>query len=213
MHTLTSPARAMMRHMLARDLRHDIAIRLIEWRVARSPDRRFLRTTILPGLGRDGDRVLLVGCRRYTAHDHAIAGSGGATIWTLDIDPASARWGAPGRHFIAPVQHVARIFVRASLDAILLSGVFGFGVDTIKDQSATLAACAEAIRPGGRLVLGWNTDRTPDPDPLALLHFAPSGFCGLPPRVPIAGCTHVFDFLTRLPTSITSTRVPGTSSG
>jgi len=203
----------MVRHILPQNLRHDLATRLIELRVARSPDRRFLRTTILPGLGGEGDRVLLVGCRRYTAKDHDLAGSNGATVWTLDIDPATACWGAPGRHYVAPVQHVARIFPRASLDAMLLSGVFGFGVNAIEEQTATLAACAEVIRPGGRLVLGWNTDRTADPDPLIFPCFAPSGFRELPPRVPIAGCTHVFDFLTRRPSPITSTRASEMSSG
>ena len=208
---MTSLARMMARQMLPPDLRHRVAIRLIELRVARSPDRRFLRQTILPYLGRAGARLVLVGCRRYTARDHAIAAHTGATVWTLDIDPAVAIWGAPGRHVIAPVQALPRIFARESLDAILLSGIFGFGVDTIEEQSATLNACAEVLRPGGRLVLGWNTDRAPDPDALLPPSLAPCGFVGLPPRVPIAGCTHVFDFLQRQP--IMSPHGRGSPSG
>jgi SAM-dependent methyltransferase len=82
----------------------------------------------------------------------------GVACWTLDIDPEVIRWGATGRHVIAPIEQAATHFHAAMFDTVLLSGVFGFGIDDVKAQEAAIAACAAVLKPGGLLVLGWNAD-------------------------------------------------------
>lgn len=193
-----SPARALARHLLPPGLRHDLATRIIEHRVARSPDRHFLRRAVIPALATPGCRLLMVGCRRYNAGDAALAESCGATCWSIDIDPACARWGVPGRHRVAAVQDLPFLFRTASFDAVLLNGVFGFGVNEAEQQRVALAACAIVLAPRGRLVLGWNTDRTADPAGLCASWFVPCTISSLAPRHAVAGTTHVFDALCKI---------------
>jgi SAM-dependent methyltransferase len=150
-------------------------------------------------VARRGGTALLVGCRRYTARDPALLEGHGVAAWTLDIDPRVARWGATGRHIIAPIQHAALHFRAAMFDTVLLSGVFGFGVDDVPAQEAAIAACATVLRPGGLLVLGWNADRVADPSTLKEIRrdFRSSGAAGLADRVAFDASTHIFDFYTR----------------
>ena len=192
-----SPARSMVRRLIPARARHDVATWLIDQRVARSPDRRFLRRVLLPALAHPGDRILLVGCRRYNAADPALVEQAGATCWTIDIDPTCAGWGAPGRHLTAPIQAIAQLVPAEFFDVVVLSGVFGFGVNAAADQQTALAACAEVIRHGGLLALGWNTDRTRDPAPLASRMFEPACLPNQPPRMSFAASTHVFDLYRR----------------
>jgi hypothetical protein len=74
---------------------------------------------------------------------------------TLDIDPARARYGAPG-HLVGSVTDLGSHVPAGSLAAIVLSGVIGFGLDEPAAVEAALSACAASLRPGGWLVVGWN---------------------------------------------------------
>jgi hypothetical protein len=84
-------------------------------------------------------------------------------------------------------------------DTVVLSGVFGLGVNDVAAQDSAIAACAAILKPGGLLVLGWNTDRVSDPSTLHSLeqNFEPSEDAGFVGRVTFDRCTHVFDFHTR----------------
>jgi hypothetical protein len=84
-------------------------------------------------------------------------------------------------------------------DTVVLSGVFGFGVDEVAGQEAAIAACAAVLKPGGLLVLGWNADLVADPSRLMEItrHFGASRDAELVNRVTFRGSTHTFDFYGR----------------
>jgi SAM-dependent methyltransferase len=191
----TSIARRLVRSFIPDKIRHPLVGRFCELRVLYSPDRVYLKHSILPRIGRRGGAALLVGCRRYTAQDPKILKRYGALCWTLDIDPAAARWGAQGRHVVAPIEGAASVFRRAMFDTVVLCGVFGFGVDEIAEQEAAIEACAAILKPGGLLVLGWNSDLVADPARLSGLARDFTRSCdGKDRRVTFRRSTHVFDF-------------------
>jgi SAM-dependent methyltransferase len=187
------------RKVLPKVVRHRLGTLRGELRTRRSPDRKYQNRVIVPRIAARGGTALLVGCRRFTAHEPAILARQGAICWTLDIDPAVARWGAVGRHVIAPIEQASAYFSRGMFDTVLLSGVFGFGINDLPAQEAAIAACAAILKPGGLLVLGWNTDRVADPSGLRGLarDFRPSRDGQLAGRVAFRGSTHVFDFYCR----------------
>ena len=169
------------------------------WRVSRSPDRAVLRQTLLPAFAPQEGRVLWIGCRRYTASYPDRLAQGGAEVWTTDIDPDVARWGAKNRHRTGDVCKIDRLFGDMTFDAVLCNGVLGYGVDRPADQRAALDAIAIVLRPGGRLLLGWNTDKIADPlasgvMPPAYVH---EGFSGVPERILCPPTTHIYDLLRR----------------
>jgi SAM-dependent methyltransferase len=187
--------RAIARTLLPAPFRHELALRYVEWRVRSSPDRVFLRQEIIPAVARQCRRVLFVGCRPYTAKYPTAFASLGSECWTVDIDPTVARWGAPGRHRVADVRALGSLFPPDNFDGVILSGVFGFGVDADDMKNETLVSCAAVLRPGGLFVLGWNTDRGPDPgdlEQLALFEQTSLEQFAWPTR--FTGSTHVFQF-------------------
>lgn len=161
-----------------------------------SPDRVYLQRVILPRIAQRGGVVLLVGCRRYTARDPMLLEQHGVVCWTLDIDLEAARWGAAERHVIAPIEQAMFHFPAAMFDTVVLSGVFGFGVD---DVAAAITASAAVLKPGGLLVLGWNADLVADPSARIAIgrHFCAARATELTDRVTFRGSTHIFDFYAR----------------
>jgi hypothetical protein len=182
-------------------MRHTLAGWVSDWQVMNSPDRVYLRQVILPLIARRGGTVLLIGCRRYTFQDPIFLEQHGTVCWTLDIDPAVARWGAKGHHVVGPIERGASFFCDAMFDTVVLSGVFGFGVDELPAQEAAIGACAAILKPGGLLVLGWNSDLVIDPALLTGVarHFDRSSDTEPVGRVTFHRNTHVFDFHTRRP--------------
>jgi len=159
---------------------------------------------ILPVFAALGGRILWVGCRRYTAQYPALLAAEGAEVWTLDIDEAVARWGAPGRHLTFDLAHIDELLAPRSFDAILCNGVFGFGLDEPDAQQRALRAMARILKAGGWLLLGWNTDRCADPlaEPALREYLVPQSLGGLGARCRVDGVTHVYDCLRR-------TEIPG----
>ena len=94
---------------------------------------------------------------------------------------------------------LAGLFPAEHFDVVLCNGVFGFGVDTPAAQTRAWEAMAAVLKPGGLLLLGWNTDRIDDPlsPNLAGRWFEPCRFPELESRRIVEGCTHVYDFLQR----------------
>lgn len=154
----------------------------------------------IPALAGEGGRVLAIGCRGYNRDDYPPLLAAGAEIWTTDIDPRAARWGAPGHHRTGDACLVDQLFSDLTFDAILCNGVLGHGVDSLEQQTQALAAMASLLRAGGRLLLGWNTERIADPVASGLTQtwFEPASFAGMPSRVTFDTVTHVYDSLVRL---------------
>jgi SAM-dependent methyltransferase len=144
-------------------------------RVRRNPGRMVLVSEILPAYAACGGRILWIGCRRYTKGYGKLLEKGGGECWTLDIEIGHAKWGEKGRHLTGDLLAIDQLVAVGSFDSVLCNGVFGFGVDTRSVQLAALKAIERVLRPGGRLLLGWNTDRVEDP---LSLDFAQEAFVG-----------------------------------
>ena len=168
-------------------------------RILQLPDRRLLAEAYLPALAADGGRILWVGCRAYTADDYAVLEAGGGEVWTTDIDPDAERWGVADRHRTGDVCVIDQVFGDMTFDAISCNGVLGYGVDSPEQQRQALAAMAAILRPGGRLLLGWNTDKIEDPIAAGLTapDFTPTPYARQPSRVRFDTVTHVYDALIR----------------
>jgi len=117
------------------------------------PDRRILEHDILLPLARDPDvrRLLFVGVQWYTAHYPGFFA--GKTFATIDPDPAVARWGGTP-HSVGRIQELEEHLPRLVFDAIVITGVIGYGLNDLAAVNGALRACARALRPGGWLVLG-----------------------------------------------------------
>jgi SAM-dependent methyltransferase len=128
------------------------------------PDRRVLVDDVLKELAADPavERVLFVGVQWYTA---SYAGHlGKKTFATIDPEATLARFGgAP--HAVGQVQDLAVHFPAMVFDAIVMSGVIGFGLNDPASVDRALDACAAALRPEGWLVLGVNELKPTHVDP------------------------------------------------
>jgi SAM-dependent methyltransferase len=169
-------------------------IAILDAIVASQSDRRYLRRAIFPALARRSPRRLLfVGVRGYTARYAASFEAAGVEYWTCDIDPDAGPHGAPGRHRRADVCRLDETFSRGFFDCVVMNGVFGWGVDNPEDMNRALGSAHAVLAPGGLLLLGWNGDRSADPDTLpAIRHFEPIGFGGLPARKTFTDVTHIY---------------------
>lgn len=168
--------------------------------VAQQADRAYLRGAVLPAVAQAGFlRVLFVGVRGYTRrYGEAFQGTG-TEYWTADIDPAAAPHGEPGRHVTGDVCTLDRLFPAAYFDLVLMNGVFGWGCDREDEMNRALAAIHAVLRPGGSLLVGWNTDRVGDPAALSAMagRFVPARFAALPAVKAFPGGTHVYSWFRR----------------
>ena len=124
--------------------------------------------------------MLFVGCRRYTQFYDRYFADAGTEYWTTDIDPESRRWGVKNRHVVCDIRHADAHFPAGHFDAVLLNGVFGFGVDDVAGMNETIVAPVRMTKPSGVLMIGWNDDLLDDPLELesVMTHF--SHGCRLP---------------------------------
>lgn len=123
-----------------------------------------LEHDILEELARDHEveRVLFVGVQWYTTRypTHFV----GKTFATIDPAPGVARFGGHP-HAVGPIQDLAKHFPDMVFDAIVMSGVIGFGLDDPEQVERALEICVSALRPGGWLVLGVNELKPTHVDP------------------------------------------------
>lgn len=152
------------------------------------PDRRVLTRDILGELARDPSvqRILFVGVQWYTKDYPALVR--GKTFATIDPEPKVAVFGG-SPHVVGVAQDIATHFPGEPFDAIVMSGVIGFGLNDRAGVEAALAACAAKLRPGGWLVLGVNELKPTHIDPAvteAASSFIPAPFGALGTRVDVA---------------------------
>lgn len=173
-------------------------------RIGRSPDREVLRASIFPAITKliafkRSPSVLWIGCARYTKDYYRVLESRGAQCWTMDIDPKVRRWGRHGRHLTGDLGSVTKLFPKRQFDIILCNGIFGFGIDSWEAQIKAVAAMAAITSSDGWMLLGWNTNKVPDPLETGTLTpwFEPADLPGFGTRMFVDGCTHVYDFLKR----------------
>jgi hypothetical protein len=164
------------------------------------PSRLFLEHEVLPWLRDRKARVLFVGTASYTYHYEKLFEHDPDLFVTIDSNPSVGVWGAR-KHIVAPIQDIGLHQPPCSFDCVVLNGVFGFGVDDLGAMRATVKAIHAILRPGGLLVLGWNTTRHAPPDTLHVLE--PFFSAGAQPPWGVekrfASETHIYNFYTRQP--------------
>ena len=118
-------------------------------------DRNVLETIIIPFvlLRRDPDAILDIGREDYQAfYNEYFAGR---ELWTMDIDPERAEFGAKN-HITDNAANVATHFPAGKFDLVLLNGVVNWGLNRKNEVEKCLSGIFRIMKPGGLLVLGWN---------------------------------------------------------
>jgi hypothetical protein len=159
--------------------------------------RKWLEQEVLPKLPRLGfRRMLFVGTAPYTRHYERIVTDCGGVWITSDVNPSAAVWGAK-EHVVGPVEQINLWFPQRSFDAVILNGVFGFGVDSELQRNASLGAIAVILKQNGLLLLGWNPGVTVDPLNLEQMRqgFRPASGLPFAPRHEFVSEGHTYDFL------------------
>ncbi|WP_336487911.1 class I SAM-dependent methyltransferase [Methylobacterium nigriterrae] len=198
------------------NLRRPIYDFVFQRQIATSPDRVYLNEVIQRAVIRSGARrVLNIGVRKYTTTFTDALRAGGIEVWTLDIDPAVSRWGAPGRHIVADATRLDEVEACYGFDGIVASGVLGFGIDAEPQIRRAFEGLSRILEPGAFLVLGWNRNRVADPAWLwEEAGFAYDGRFHLGRRVSFSEVTHVYDFLAKAePGAAAQAPEPGAAAG
>ncbi|MEP9411394.1 MAG: class I SAM-dependent methyltransferase [Candidatus Brocadia sp.] len=177
-------------------------MRIAEAKLARmimrmKPDRKYLEENILPCLSSANfSRILFVGCKPYTCHYGEWFLDTDIDYWTTDIDPDAEVWGGTDGHITCCVQEIDFHVPLHSFDAVLLNGIFGYGINSEKEMDRTIAAIHRILKPGGTLMIGWNNSLVPDPLYLENIRalFEHGTKLPLPKRKKFPGSTHCYDF-------------------
>ncbi|ANY15945.1 class I SAM-dependent methyltransferase [Bordetella pseudohinzii] len=146
-----------------------------------SADRRFLEGPVFEFLnlcyrGRHA-RCLFIGMSRYNWHYPRLLG---LDFHSVDIDPRCARFGQPGRHVTGDATALRDHYPASHFDVVIANGMVGYGVDDAEAFGRLLHGAIDVLRPGGRLILGYNdTPRRLGFD----MALALEG-CGLAPEAP-----------------------------
>lgn len=169
------------------------ALQLAWWSgLYQPPDRALLENVILP---RYADRrVLFVGTRFYTRKYPGII----PNMVTIDADPRMARYGAR-EHIVAPIQAFEIRTLDNTFDAVVINGVFGWGVNDEESAKDALRACARALTMGGELVIGFNETRCPrlEMSEFKPFVFPPLGVQSVTVHTPFAEGSHTYQFFTK----------------
>jgi hypothetical protein len=202
-HELRRPILSAVRRLrsAARAARQRLASQVWFWRHD-TPDRDVLEQVIFPALRERSDvrRILFVGCDWYTRA--SVRAFDDRELWTIDADPAKARYGAQ-RHVVDTVAKLDAHFAPATFDAVIFNGILGYGVNDPDEAEVTVGQCFGCLRPGGLFVLGWDDEEGVRPvyphSIAALRRFEP---VTLPPftapTYPTFGSVrHVFEFYAR----------------
>ena len=170
------------------------------WRLA-TTDRMFLEDVVVPGLLETNEihRVLDIGVAWYTRSYPRLFKS--VDYWTVDVDPAKQRIAGAKHHTLSATQ-LTDAFAPGTFDLVVCNGVFGWGLNDPSDVEKALDQCADVLRAGGWLVVGWNDmegRRVPGLDELLTKRFRRQALpaVGADHFIPETGYAHRFDFLTK----------------
>jgi SAM-dependent methyltransferase len=191
---------SLARRLIATRLRSIIQSRLLMRSIDLMPDRRYFEAVLLPAMvAMRPDRILDIGIESYSAH-YREAFPETVEYWTLDLNPAVASLGTPGRHIVGNALDLASYFPSQFFDVIILNGAFGFGIDSLSEQERVMAVAAGALKHDGWLLVGWdNTGSSLDPLKLEAARrlYYHEGPFALPARVAFDDCSHLYDWFLR----------------
>ena len=158
------------RAVVPRQIRKSLYGAVLDRRIERLPSRRFIHEALLLLLaGADCANLLFVGIQGYNRQIARVCARFGLTLWTIDVDPAAVRWGAPGRHILGDVRGIDRQVAAHVFDAAIMNGVLGYGIDDAQGAEAAIRALATVVKPNGFIVIGWNPGRVADYRDLAVV--------------------------------------------
>ncbi len=116
----------------------------------RNEGRYVIERKIFPRI--KGKKVLLVGCAPYTSsYPKKLRDN---ELWSIDKDPEVAKDGAKN-HIVGSVTEIDKYFGKESFDVILFFGIFGFGLDDIKEAEKTMKSCSKVLKNKGLMVVMW----------------------------------------------------------
>ena len=178
---VTEIVRAVVPRRIRKSLYHAVLDRRIEC----LPSRRFIHQTLLPLLGADCANLLFVGIQGYNRQIARTCASLDLTLWTVDVDPAAMRWGAPSKHIVGDVRAIDQQIAAGFFDAAIMNGVLGYGVDDPQGAEESIRALATVVKPNGFVVIGWNPGRVADYRDLAVVRqcLVPAQLGGSPASV------------------------------
>jgi SAM-dependent methyltransferase len=188
-----------LRNRLPRQLYRRLAL-LITSRAELGSDRQYMTESIFPALASTKlKRILFVGCKSYTAHYGKQLSRAAIEYWTADIDPAAAIWGEKGHHIICDITKIDKVCPSGWFDVVLLTGVFGYGVDEENDMNRAIEAIAQILRQDGVLLISWSPREVKDPTRLesARVHFRRERVLPLPLRKTFPDTDAVYDWLVK----------------
>lgn len=119
-------------------------------------DRRILETQILPWYASREDfrNVVFTGGQWYTMGYRNIFK--GKRFTVMEISKSCARrYGGPGA-IADSCSESEKYFSPASLDLVLFTGVFGYGLDSREELDKALLGFYNCLRPGGEMLFSWD---------------------------------------------------------
>jgi hypothetical protein len=143
--------------------------------------------------------VMLAGVRRYNTRYPSYFDMQSTAVWTLDFERKAARFGNGPLHRTCDIREIDKVFRGIQFDMVHINGLLGFGVNSPDEIRQMIEAVHRSLVSGGRMMLGWDADATPDPldHPAVAEHFRHAGFGELPARHRVTGLEgfdHVFDW-------------------
>ena len=120
-------------------------------------DRRVLEEIIIPRVLADFDpkKILDIGREDYQIFYNKFFKN--RELWTMDIDPERAEYGAEGKfHITDDAANVKNHFTNDYFDFILINGVLGWGLDSKAKIEQAFTGLFDILKPKGLLIIGWN---------------------------------------------------------
>ncbi len=138
-------------------------------RIEALPSRQFLNEVLAPALATAGHhRMLFVGAQSYNLPFYAQCEALGIDAWSVDFDPASAKYGAPCGHFVGDIRNIQALVAGRTFDVIMFNGILGFGINAAPDAIAAVQAMSGIAEANTLLIVGWNPGRTDDQEIAAI---------------------------------------------
>lgn len=107
-------------------------------------------------------KILIVGVAHYSAHYDEYFNHK-QSVYSIDPDTKTARFGCKDRHFIDYIQHVDQYFDDGTFDCVLMNGVYGHGLDKENDLQKALDKVYNVLGNKGILLFGWDKQQGVDP--------------------------------------------------
>jgi ubiquinone/menaquinone biosynthesis C-methylase UbiE len=165
---------------------------LLKWRIK---SRYVIERKMFPRI--KNKKVLFVGCAEYTKDYPSRIEKNNNQLWTLDIDPEVAKYGAKN-HIIGDAVEINKYFQENFFDVIMMIGVFGYGINKKEDADKSLENCAKILKKEGAMIIHWSNITGKDmvkPRKLDKIKlYSPTPMFGLPELYIINKGTKIFEF-------------------